>query len=121
MSSPNNTSQEVLIVRIPFQFLRSTINQLILFIIVQVGGGPSGLIFALTLLKNGISVRIIEKNSTPRIGQRGAGIMVRDSRCGFSYYNSHSWLATISRTLHQPWDHRESYEKRNSPPTSADI
>ena len=43
----------------------------------QVGAGPAGLVAALTLRKNGISVRIIEKEETVRnIGQRGAGIMV---------------------------------------------
>ncbi|EMD32572.1 hypothetical protein CERSUDRAFT_126688 [Gelatoporia subvermispora B] len=41
------------------------------------GAGPAGLILALTLLKNGVSVRIIEKSPTYRIGQRGAGIMPR--------------------------------------------
>ncbi len=45
----------------------------------QVGGGPSGLVLALSLLKNGISVRVIDKNPELRIGQRGAGIMV----CGY--------------------------------------
>lgn len=43
----------------------------------QVGAGPAGLVAALTLRKNGIPVRIIEKEETVRnIGQRGAGIMV---------------------------------------------
>lgn len=40
------------------------------------GGGPSGLVLAISLLQNGIPVRIIEKNANPRLGQRGAGIMV---------------------------------------------
>lgn len=42
----------------------------------QVGAGPVGLVLALTLLKNGISVRIIDKEQKPHLGQRGAGIMV---------------------------------------------
>ncbi|RDB23743.1 Pentachlorophenol 4-monooxygenase [Hypsizygus marmoreus] len=45
--------------------------------VLIVGGGPSGLIFALALLQNGVPVRLIEKSSDPRIGQRGAGIMPR--------------------------------------------
>ncbi|KAG6866549.1 hypothetical protein C0991_002034 [Blastosporella zonata] len=42
-----------------------------------VGAGPSGLVCALSLIRNGVSVRIIEKNTQPRYGQRGAGIMPR--------------------------------------------
>jgi len=45
--------------------------------VLIVGAGPSGLILALTLLRNGIPVRIIEKSPLPRIGQRGAGLMPR--------------------------------------------
>ena len=42
----------------------------------QVEAGPSGLVLALALLQNGIPVRVVEKETNPRIGQRGAGIMV---------------------------------------------
>ncbi|KAG6857444.1 hypothetical protein H0H87_003511 [Tephrocybe sp. NHM501043] len=45
--------------------------------VLIVGAGPSGLVCALSLVHNGVSVRIIEKNSQPRLGQRGAGIMPR--------------------------------------------
>ncbi|KAF5362575.1 hypothetical protein D9756_002493 [Leucocoprinus leucothites] len=45
--------------------------------VLIVGGGPSGLVLAISLLQNGIPVRIIEKNARPRLGQRGAGIMPR--------------------------------------------
>ncbi|KAJ3514986.1 hypothetical protein NLJ89_g2043 [Agrocybe chaxingu] len=45
--------------------------------VLIVGGGPSGLILALSLLQNGVPVRIIEKTAEPRLGQRGAGIMPR--------------------------------------------
>ncbi|KAJ6511436.1 monooxygenase [Mycena vitilis] len=41
------------------------------------GAGPSGLILALVLLKNGVSVRIIDKELKHRIGSRGSGIMPR--------------------------------------------
>ncbi|PCH36612.1 monooxygenase [Wolfiporia cocos MD-104 SS10] len=41
------------------------------------GAGPAGLVLALTLLKNGILVRIIDKEPKFRVGQRGAGIMPR--------------------------------------------
>ena len=41
------------------------------------GAGPAGLVAALMLRKNGIPVRIIEKEETVRrVGQRGAGNMV---------------------------------------------
>ncbi|KAK1221080.1 hypothetical protein PQX77_016127 [Marasmius sp. AFHP31] len=45
--------------------------------ILVVGAGPSGLVAALTLLRNGIPVRIIEKSPKVRMGQRGAGITPR--------------------------------------------
>ncbi|KAJ7062661.1 FAD binding domain-containing protein [Mycena amicta] len=41
------------------------------------GAGPSGLILAMILLKNGVSVRLIDKERTHRIGSRGAGIQAR--------------------------------------------
>ncbi|EKM55697.1 uncharacterized protein PHACADRAFT_93624, partial [Phanerochaete carnosa HHB-10118-sp] len=41
-----------------------------------VGAGPSGLVLALSLLKNGVSVRIIEKDAEHHRGERGPGIMV---------------------------------------------
>ena len=47
----------------------------------QVGGGPSGLILGLSLLQSGVPVRVIEKNAEPRLGQRGAGIMVHSPYC----------------------------------------
>ncbi|KAL0562929.1 hypothetical protein V5O48_019149, partial [Marasmius crinis-equi] len=45
--------------------------------ILVVGAGPSGLVAALTLLRNGIPVRVIEKSPKIRMGQRGAGITPR--------------------------------------------
>ncbi|KAF8202413.1 hypothetical protein BJ912DRAFT_944749 [Pholiota molesta] len=41
------------------------------------GAGPSGLVLALTLRKNGIPVRIIDKELGPRLGERGAGVSPR--------------------------------------------
>lgn len=51
--------------------------------VLIVGAGPVGLVAALTLLQNGISVRIIDKDPHPRIGQRGAGIWPRS----LEFYN----------------------------------
>ncbi|KAJ7696581.1 FAD binding domain-containing protein [Mycena rosella] len=45
--------------------------------ILIVGAGPSGLLLALTLCRNGIPVRIIDKLPSPSIGQRGPGVMPR--------------------------------------------
>ncbi|KAF8185711.1 FAD binding domain-containing protein [Pholiota molesta] len=45
--------------------------------VLIVGAGPSGLILALTLRRNGIPVRVIEKTTEHRKGQRGAGILPR--------------------------------------------
>ena len=66
MSSP-----AVLIVRLFPGFYLHLLNA-----ILQVGAGPTGLTLALALLKNGVSVRIIDKLKEPRIGQKGTGIMV---------------------------------------------
>ncbi|KAK7028008.1 hypothetical protein VNI00_015095 [Paramarasmius palmivorus] len=41
------------------------------------GAGPSGLALALLLCRNGLSVRIIDKRSDFKVGQRGAGIHAR--------------------------------------------
>ncbi|KJA26224.1 hypothetical protein HYPSUDRAFT_198983 [Hypholoma sublateritium FD-334 SS-4] len=45
--------------------------------VLIVGSGPSGLILALSLRRNGIPVRVIEKSAEYRTGSRGAGIMPR--------------------------------------------
>lgn len=47
----------------------------------QVGAGPTGLTLALTLLKNGIPVRIIDKAAKYHQEQRGAGIQVSVYSC----------------------------------------
>nr|GAT45163.1 predicted protein [Mycena chlorophos] len=41
------------------------------------GAGPTGLVLALILLKSGISVRIIDKELTHRVGSKGSGIQPR--------------------------------------------
>ncbi|PCH36577.1 monooxygenase [Wolfiporia cocos MD-104 SS10] len=51
--------------------------------VLIVGGGPTALATALTLAKNGISIRIIQKDGCFHIGQRGAGIQPRT----LEYYN----------------------------------
>ncbi|KAG2118485.1 FAD binding domain-containing protein [Suillus clintonianus] len=45
--------------------------------VLVVGAGPVGLVAALTLRQNGIPVRIIDKDPSPRFGQRGPGIWPR--------------------------------------------
>ncbi|KAJ4474865.1 FAD binding domain-containing protein [Lentinula aciculospora] len=45
--------------------------------VLIVGAGPTGLIHALTLLRNGIPVRIIEKQESFQLGTRGCGIQPR--------------------------------------------
>ncbi|KAF9068406.1 FAD binding domain-containing protein [Rhodocollybia butyracea] len=45
--------------------------------VLIVGAGPTGLSLALLLLRNGLSVRIIEKQLQFHPGERGAGIMCR--------------------------------------------
>ncbi|EEB96085.1 hypothetical protein MPER_04840, partial [Moniliophthora perniciosa FA553] len=45
--------------------------------VLIVGAGPSGLALALLLLRNNISVRIIDKRSDFNVGRRGAGFQAR--------------------------------------------
>ncbi|KAF8550669.1 hypothetical protein OG21DRAFT_383284 [Imleria badia] len=45
--------------------------------VLVAGGGPSGLVAALTLLQNNIPVRIVTKELDYRIGQRGNGVWPR--------------------------------------------
>ncbi|KAL5527978.1 hypothetical protein ACEPAG_6779 [Sanghuangporus baumii] len=45
--------------------------------VLIVGSGPAGLVLALALVKNGVSVRIIEKNTEHHAAERGAGVMPR--------------------------------------------
>ena len=45
-------------------------------IIIQAGAGPTGLLLALTLLKNGVQVRVVDKDPNRHPGQRGSGIQV---------------------------------------------
>ncbi|KAH7915175.1 hypothetical protein BJ138DRAFT_1132799 [Hygrophoropsis aurantiaca] len=44
---------------------------------IQVGASSTGLVAALTLLRNGVHVRIIDKDPLPRIEQRGSGLQPR--------------------------------------------
>ncbi|KAJ6493618.1 FAD binding domain-containing protein [Mycena vitilis] len=45
--------------------------------VLVVGGGPAGLVMSLSLLKNGVPVRLIDMETASRLGQRGAGVMPR--------------------------------------------
>ncbi|KAF9237989.1 FAD binding domain-containing protein [Melanogaster broomeanus] len=45
--------------------------------VLIVGAGPAGLVAALTLLRNGIQVRIIDKEPVYRLGERGSGMTPR--------------------------------------------
>ncbi|KAJ7314440.1 FAD binding domain-containing protein [Mycena albidolilacea] len=45
--------------------------------ILIAGAGPSGLILALALRRNGVPVRVIDKLATPALGQRGPAISPR--------------------------------------------
>lgn len=70
MSSP--TRKPILIVR-----LISSDPQIADVIYSQAGAGPTGLVLALTLAKNGVPVRIVEKDTQYHVGQRGPGIQPR--------------------------------------------
>ncbi|KAH7924275.1 FAD/NAD(P)-binding domain-containing protein [Leucogyrophana mollusca] len=71
--SPNPASCQ------PLQIIRVSgmSDSPILAPVLVVGAGLSGLVAALTLAKNGIPVRVVERNLEHRKGQRGAGIAPR--------------------------------------------
>ncbi|KAF9002996.1 monooxygenase [Cyathus striatus] len=73
--------------------------------VLVVGAGPSGLILALSLLRNRVSVRIIEKEVSHRVGERGAGLMPRT-------FEVHNLLGTLPDILKiaSPIPIRRSYE-----------
>ncbi|KAI5117288.1 hypothetical protein M0805_009184 [Coniferiporia weirii] len=45
--------------------------------VLIVGSGPTGLVTALTLLKSGVSVRVIEKEAAYNVSSRGSGVLPR--------------------------------------------
>ncbi|KAL4256854.1 Rifampicin monooxygenase-like protein [Pleurotus pulmonarius] len=45
--------------------------------VLIVGAGPTGVSAAIALVQNGITVRIIDKNTGPQVGQRGAALQPR--------------------------------------------
>ncbi|KAH9911762.1 monooxygenase [Fomitopsis serialis] len=55
----------------------SPISVLILIVVTQAGAGPTGLVLGLTLLQNGIQVRIVDKDPNRHPGQRGSGLQPR--------------------------------------------
>ncbi|KAJ3757896.1 FAD binding domain-containing protein [Lentinula raphanica] len=59
--------------------------------VLIVGAGPVGTVLALTLLKNGIAVRIIDKTG-PQVGQKGLGIQPRS-------LEMHHFLGTLPDIL----------------------
>lgn len=71
---------------------------------------PSGLVAALTLAKNGVPIRVIEKESNHRIGTRGSGVTVCD-KPAFRYFTYFVWdLGSQSRVVlfpRHPRDRRE--------------
>ncbi|EIN05357.1 monooxygenase [Punctularia strigosozonata HHB-11173 SS5] len=62
------------------------------------GAGPAGLVLALSLLKHGLSVRLIDKDPTHHVGQRGAGVMPRS----LELYNTLGVLPDILAASHPP-------------------
>ncbi|KAJ3933153.1 MAG: FAD binding domain-containing protein [Lentinula lateritia] len=70
--SPTSVSPSVLVV----SHKTTPDDMLFKILYLLVGAGPVGSVLALTLLKNGIPVRIIDK-AGPQIGQKGAGIQPR--------------------------------------------
>ena len=62
-------------------------------IFLQVGAGPVGLVSALALAQNGVSIRIVDKlKNFDSIGQRGAGLMVRGIQTyEHTHYSYNAW------------------------------
>lgn len=60
-----------------FGFLALYVESILTSIGTQVGSGPTGLIAALSLLLNGVPVRIVERDTAHHAGTRGGGIQPR--------------------------------------------
>ncbi|KAJ7580183.1 FAD binding domain-containing protein [Mycena floridula] len=60
--------------------------------VLIVGAGPAGLCLALSLVQNGISVRIIDKLQTHRIGRKGMGVQPRSLEL-------HKFLGTLGEVF----------------------
>lgn len=71
------------------------------------GGGPTGLVVALTLLKNDVPVRIIEKDAEFHRGIRGTSFQV-SSYYYFSMCNIPIGIviASLNRDIQVPGDRR---------------
>ena len=72
---------------------------------LQVGAGPSGLVLALSLRKNGIPVRIIDKEPLPRLGERGAGIHVGTHIVSYRRSSSQFFPAALAWASSYTWNH----------------
>lgn len=59
-----------------WQSLFSTYGLIGIDDVIQAGAGPTGLFLALTLLKNGVQVRVVDRDPNRHPGQRGSGIQV---------------------------------------------
>jgi hypothetical protein len=83
----------------------------------QVGAGPTGLILAATLAMNGVSVRLVERESAPRRGSKGSGIMVSVSCRSLRPPVDSMVLAALTRSVPLPRPARR--DLRRSPPNTA--
>ncbi|KAI5982021.1 FAD-binding monooxygenase [Pisolithus marmoratus] len=84
--------------------------------VLVVGAGPTGLVAALTLARNNVPVRIIEKEPQHRRGQRGTGIQPRTfevfhflhvpeihERAAFLPWFRHTTKARSNLCIRSPW------------------
>ncbi|KAJ7185771.1 FAD binding domain-containing protein [Mycena filopes] len=82
--------------------------------VLIVGAGPAGLVLAIILRQNGITVRIIDKEETHRIGSRGSGIQPRT----LELYDIMGILPAI-RAVGEPIPGMAKYEPGQLKPTST--
>ncbi|KAF8806911.1 hypothetical protein BYT27DRAFT_7161509 [Phlegmacium glaucopus] len=85
--------------------------------VLIVGAGPAGLVLALSLRKNGVPVRIIDKEPLPRLGERGAGVSPRSLEL-------HHILGTISDVIStgKPLPHFRAHNPvDNQPPKITEM
>jgi 2-polyprenyl-6-methoxyphenol hydroxylase-like FAD-dependent oxidoreductase len=75
-------------------------NRLVLIVChIKVGGGPSGLVLALSLLLNGVNVRIIDKELSHRTGSKGNGISVSFVQCISRKTDADNVAAQVARSV----------------------
>ena len=93
-------------------------SRLLLTVCSQVGAGPVGLVAALVLAQNGVSIRIVDKSANfDHVGQRGAGLQVTPSPSLIPRIFTHRlfYTAALARGIQVPRSTRRLRQEGHLP------